>query len=207
MRSEYPKSNLLSPLSEAELNELDQFLISDNLSGQALWLDALDGYLTAVVIAPARLSFDHWFSGIWGGSRDHIPKFESMEKAQHIVNLIMRHMNSIKAGLERDPDHIELLFETLVNEENQQEYLDAKMWARGFLCGIELCKNHWLPLFDDPDGQEAFYPIYLLGTDNLPNQETVQIETQIKRAALTDLVPLCVATIYRFWLPYRTAIG
>ncbi len=207
MRSEYPKSNLSSPLSEAELNELDQFLISDNIPEQTLWLDALDGYLTAVVIAPARLAFDQWFSGIWGSGKGTMPQFESMDKAQHIIDLIVRHMNSIKAALERDPDHIELLFETLVNEENQQEYLDAKMWARGFLCGIELCKKHWLPLFDDPDGQEAFYPIYLLGTDYLSDQEMVQIETQIKRAALTDLVPLCVASIYRFWLPYRRTIA
>ena len=43
-----------------------------------------------------------------------------------------------------------------------REYVDAEMWAYGFMQGIELCKKDWQPFFDDPNGQEVFRPIYLL---------------------------------------------
>lgn len=198
MTRDYPTAHLISPLSENELEELDRFLISDLIAEESLSLDALDGYLTAIAIGPSELAFDDWFFGIWGPGREYMPNFEAMDNADHIVNLIVRHLNYIQAGLENDPDNIQLIFESLLNDQ-EEEYLDPRMWAYGFLCGMDLSKQDWYPLFDDPDGQEALYPIYLLGTDNVSDEEKAKLEPLEQRAALTELIPLCVAAIYRFW--------
>jgi uncharacterized protein len=46
---------MLAPLSDDEMDELDQFLMSDATSDETMILDMLDGYLTAVVIGPRNL--------------------------------------------------------------------------------------------------------------------------------------------------------
>jgi uncharacterized protein len=79
--------NLLSPLTEAELDELDQFLMSNITSDETMWLDTLNGYLTAIAIGPKTLAFDQWFSRIWGPDEEDMPAFESQDAAQRIINL------------------------------------------------------------------------------------------------------------------------
>ena len=202
----HSKANLLSPLSEEELYQLGQFLLSETTSDETMMLDELDGYLTAIIIGPTTLTFDQWFSRIWGPTEEHTPKFKSVDQAQCIVNLVIRHTNNIITVLENDPDNIEPIFERLINRENNQEYLDAESWAYGFLRGVELCKNDWKPLIQDQDGSEAFYPIYLLAADNVTNEEMALIETLEQREKLADQITESIAWIYEFWLPYREAI-
>jgi uncharacterized protein len=54
-------TNQFLPLSEDEINELDSFLVSAATSYETMSIDALDGYLTAIVIGPTMLSFSQWF--------------------------------------------------------------------------------------------------------------------------------------------------
>ncbi|WP_268760350.1 UPF0149 family protein [Caballeronia mineralivorans] len=79
------------------MEELDQFLMSDLVSDETLMLDSLDGYLTAIAIGPITLMPSEWLPGIWGPEPDDAPEFESMEQAQRVMNLIVRHFNSIIA--------------------------------------------------------------------------------------------------------------
>lgn len=74
--SKIPKE--LLPLSQEEMDELDNFLISDITSDETMTLDILDGYLTAIVSGPVTLSLNDWLPGIWGSSEEHKPRFESM---------------------------------------------------------------------------------------------------------------------------------
>ncbi|MGV8711573.1 MAG: UPF0149 family protein, partial [Nitrosomonas sp.] len=63
--------NELLPLSQKEMDELDDFLISDITSDETMTLDILDGYLTAIVSGPVTLSLNDWLPGIWGSSEEH----------------------------------------------------------------------------------------------------------------------------------------
>ncbi len=151
--SRHSATNQLSPLSDDEINELDRFLMSDATSDETMSVDALDGYLTAIVIGPTTLDFSQWFSGIWGPTKKDAPDFESMEQTQHIINLIIRQMNGIISDFENDPDDISPIFMTMVYPDDPHEYTDAEMWAYGFMQGIELCRKDWQPFFDDPKVQ------------------------------------------------------
>lgn len=55
MMTKHSVTNQLLPLSEEEINELDSFLMSEATSYETMSIDALDGYLTAIVIGPTTL--------------------------------------------------------------------------------------------------------------------------------------------------------
>lgn len=197
-------SKQLLPLSQEEMDELDRFLISDVTSGETMMLDALDGYLTAIVVGPATLDFGQWFPGVWGPSQDDLPNFKSMEEAQHIIDLILRLMNGIAWDLERNPDVFAPIFD--ISEYRSRKFADAETWAYGFLCGINLCRKNWQSFFDDPNGMEVLRPIHLLGSDNVTPEEIALTNTLEQREELSKLISVSIAWIYRFWLPYRQAM-
>jgi uncharacterized protein len=191
------------PLSQEEMDELDDFLMSDATSDETMMLDALDGYLTAVVSGPITLKLSEWLPGIWGPSEQDRPTFKTKIQAQRIHELIIRHMNSIIWSLHDDPDAYEPIFGARIYE--SQEYIDAEMWAYGYMLGVELCREQWQPLLDDPNGPIVLLPIYLLGADNVTTEEELLTKTPIQREELAKQIPASVAWIYRYWLPYRQA--
>ncbi len=200
-------ANLNQPLSGEEIAELDEFLNSEETSMETMSIDALDGYLTAIVVGPTNLSFNQWFSGIWGPSKDDAPHFKTTAHAQHIFDLIIRQMNGIIAELEESPDHIMPIFDTRVYQNDNYEYVDGDMWAYGFLQGVNLCRNDWQSLFNDENGIRALRPIILLGEDDLSEEEIALTETPKQREALTIEIPASISWIYQFWLPYRHAMA
>ena len=48
------------PLSEAEIQELDDFLLEDRDGAEAMMLDTMDGFLHAVAIGPTTLKPQQW---------------------------------------------------------------------------------------------------------------------------------------------------
>ena len=197
-------TNQYLPLSEEEIGELDSFLTSEATSFEAMSIDELDGYLTAIVIGPTMLNFSQWFPGIWGP--DDAPDFDSTEEAQHIIELIVRQMNGIVSEFNDDPDDIAPIFVSSTYPGDSREYTDANMWAYGFLQGIELCRNDWQPFFDDPNGTKVLRPIYLLGSDDVTSEEETLTETPEQSEELAQQVSGSLAWIYRFWRPYRHAV-
>jgi uncharacterized protein len=144
--------------------------------------------------------------GVWGSTENDEPAFETMEQAQRILDLIIRHMNSIIASLQRDPDAFEPIFDALVYQDNPREFIDGEMWAHGFMCGVELCRKDWLPFFDDANGVGVLRPIHLLGSDDVTLAEIALTETPEQREEFAKQIPASVAWIYRFWQPYRQAV-
>jgi uncharacterized protein len=198
-------AKLSTPLSDEELDELDQFLLSEAVSDEAMTLDTLDGYLTAIVVGPATLVPSQWLPGVWGESEDDAPVYESMEQAQRILELLLRHMNGIIWTLQYDADAFDPLIGSMVYENDPREYIDGEMWAYGFMQGIELCRQDWQPLFDDSSAMEALRPIYLLGADELSETEEALTRWPAQREELSQQLAAAVAAIYRFWLPRRQA--
>ena len=196
--------NQLLPLTQAELDELDLFLISENTSDETMMLDALDGYLTAIVVGPNTLDFGQWFKGIWGPNPKDIPNFKSMEEAQRIIDLVARLMNGIAWGLEGNMDTFSSIVD--VAEFRNRNNADVETWAFGFISGINVCRKDWQPFFDDPKGAEMLRPIYLLGSDDILSEEIALIGSPGQREELSKLIPSSVASIYRFWLPYHQAV-
>ena len=191
------------PLSDEEIDELESFLLSDTVSDETMTLDMLDGYFTAIVVGPAAIVPSKWLPGVWGDSEDDAPEYESMEQAQRILELMLRHMNGVVWSMEDDPDQFEPMMATRPFGEDAREYLDGEMWAYGFVAGIELNRPEWQALFDDPAGAAALRPLLLLGAEDITEEDETLVRTPAQREELSKQIAASVATIYRFWLPYR----
>lgn len=202
MPTPHPLS-LMAPLSEEDLDELDRFLMSDIASDETMMLDTLDGYLTAIALGPVTLPPSQWFPGMWGPTAEDAPAFETTEQAQRIFSLILRHLNGIVWSLQHDADTFEPMFDTMVYAGSPREYLTGEGWAHGFMRGVALCRRDWQPLFDDPAACQALRPIYLLGADEVTEEEEGLTRWPNQREELTKQIPASLGVIYRFWLPYR----
>jgi len=55
------------PLTDDELDELDQFLMSDATGEDAMDISMLDGFLTALAVGPSTLPPMQWMPLVWGG--------------------------------------------------------------------------------------------------------------------------------------------
>ncbi|RTL52674.1 MAG: YecA family protein [Rhodocyclaceae bacterium] len=191
-------------LSEKELAELDRFLSSDATSDQAMMVDTLDGYLTAIALGPVTLPADRWLPRIWGPKDGDLPDFASADQAARITGLIQRHLNGIIDRLHADD--FEPILDTVAYQDKEREYLDGEMWSFGFLTGLGLARREWQPLFENGKAMEALLPIYLLGAEDISAEQRKQVQTPAQREALAKQIAAGVAVLYQFWLPYREAM-
>ena len=207
MKLSNSSARLKTPLTEQEQQELDEFLYSDATPDETMMLDCLDGYLTALVIGPSTVQMSEWLPGVWGENNNGpLSVFETTEQAQHIIELIMRHMNGIVWSFQDDPDSFEPLFSIFTHPDTGEETLDPEMWAYGFMQGVALRWQDWEPMRNDPEGVRRFYPIRLLGAEYIiPEEDSLTMSLE-QRQALGDEIPRNVAWMYRFWLPYRQAM-
>jgi uncharacterized protein len=198
---------MMVPLSDAEIDELENFLMSDNTSDETMMLDCLDGFLTAIVSAPVMLKPSEWLPSVWGPTEDDAPEFDTIEQAERITGLIMRHLNGIIWSLQQDPDIFAPIFGTNKYPDDAHEYLDGEMWAYGYMTGIALQHPNWKAFFDEPNSEEMLRPIYLLGAEEVAPEEEELTITPAQREELSEQIPASVAGIYRFWQPYRRAVA
>jgi uncharacterized protein len=202
---------MMQSLTQAEVDELDRFLFSDVTSDETLTLEGLDGYLTAIATGPVTLLPSEWLPGVWGPTPDDAPAFDSIEQAQRVFDLLMRHYNGVIWSLERNPDAFAPVFSTVTYADESREYRDAEAWAAGFMQGVALSEKYWQPLFDDPHGRDWMRPLRLLGADERAPDEASSDEATLMldpsgREILADRIPASIAAIYRYWLPYRQAV-
>lgn len=198
---------LLSPtLSDEDMDELSDFLLSDATSDETMMLDCLDGYLTALAAAPVMPDASIWLPKVWGSSERDEPSFENYAQLERITALIMRHMSNLVVGLQQNPDACEPIFDSAVYPDSPQEYIDAEMWAYGFMKGVDIQRKEWQAVYDDPDMNGMLRPIYLLGTEDLTPEEEALIETPAQREELAKQIPASIAALYRFYSPVRRTV-
>ena len=91
------------PLSDVEINDLAEFLISDVIPEECMDISTLDGFLTGLVIGPDSIPPSRWLPVVWGETEQDEMAWESREKIERIMGLIMRLYNSIAQAFQVDP--------------------------------------------------------------------------------------------------------
>jgi uncharacterized protein len=187
------------PLSEAELDELTDFLDSDLVPDDSMDICMLHGYLTAIVIGPVTLLPSAWFPRIWG--QDGEPAFDSLEHAQHIFDLIIRYYNQIVLTFMEAPEHfLPSLYEY---EEDGEWTIGAEDWCIGFSLGVHLRSEAWEPLLEDKKFAGLLAPIVAFSLDEAWNEVTKGCNPAEVRETLIDFLPEAVQAIYLYWQPFR----
>lgn len=192
--------HLDEPLSDKEFNELDNFLMSERCSDECMTMDALHGYLTALAIGPQEVPLAEWLPRVWGPSPEDAPAFKSDAEAKRITGLIARVMNDILTTFEVAPNEYEPLFLEL--DYQGRKLLDAESWSWGFMEGMQLRADAWQALWDS-DQAELLRPIYLLGAEEIEEEEVALVDDPLKCHKLAIEVEAAVPLIRRYWAPLR----
>jgi uncharacterized protein len=192
---EYPDYNPAStnlPLSDAELEALDS-LLAHLPGGQAMNIEALDGYLTALLVAPAPLTSRKtaaWLPTVWGGDGEGCAPFRSNRQRKDTVVTVLRHLRHLESQLSQGDDAWQPVFSVAETPEGE-ELVDAQDWCAGFLMGVDLDAEAWAPLFDHPEIGPALVPLVLLGgaEDDVPPAEAERLADPAVVDELSRSVP------------------
>lgn len=180
-------------LDDAELHELESFLDSPRLADTAMDLNGIDGYFAAILSGPRTLMPSEWMPSIWDpNDRKLSPEFETLEHANRILGLLMRHYNTVARVLMDEPEELVPI------------YLDgdlggAASWCSGYLAGMRFDRESWAKLLATKPRWIA--PILCLGTRNEDGKEpdfeqAERWSREVGRSA---------ARIHAYWLERRRA--
>jgi uncharacterized protein len=143
------------PLTDAELDHLERFLKNCN-GGMAMNIEELDGFLAALIAGPETVAPSEYMTEVFGSNTSESHQFESLEEANEILGLLMRHWNDIAGTLSRGEVHLPLILE----DENGMGL--GNDWARGFIRGTRLRRDGWAELLADDDRGGCMIPMLML---------------------------------------------
>ena len=114
------------PLTDAELDRLGDFLEGCK-GGKAMNVEALDGFFAALIAGPETVMPSEYYPEVFGGEMSDTCEFASLDEANEILGLMMRHWNTIAGTLFKGEVYVPLLLE---DEDGTAQGND---WARGFM--------------------------------------------------------------------------
>lgn len=192
-------ADLNTPLSDEEVDALDQFLMSDATNDEAMDISMQDGFLTALAIAPNNLPPSRWMPVIWGGPMT----WESETVAKRMMSLLFRHANDVLFTLRSHPDEFEPL---LYERDHQGEKIPIiDEWCSGFVKGMALDEEAWRPLLESDEGGDMLFPIMLYGTEAGWEQLRDDPSLEARHDEFVAALGESVIAIMDWWLPTRKA--
>ncbi len=188
------------PLSDKEFQELDQFLLSDRCAEDGMTMDILHGYLTALVIGPQEVLMAEWLPLVWGSESGQAPAFKNDKERDRIIGLIARFMNEIAITMEVAPKEFEPLY--CMHEWEGKQLIDGEAWAWGFCQGMDIRADQW-QVIQDSNLAPLMRSIYLLGAEEIEEDEMMLVDDPVKRDRLAIEVEAAIPEIQKFWVPLR----
>jgi len=194
-----------APLTDAELDELEQFLNSDATPEECMDIAMLDGFLTALVIGPNTLMPSQWLPAVWGETEEDEMIWDSAQQMQRILGLVMRMYGTRVHDLHEDIDTYEPLIYLSQHEGQTVPILDE--WCMGFVRAIKIDPQGWQSLVQTiPEGAGALLtPIFLYGTEQGWDELENNKELADKHKDFADAIGPCVIGIRDYWLTRRKA--
>ena len=188
-------------LDDDGIERLSALLDQRAVPFKGLNLEALDGFLTALAVAPSTVLPSEWTPVVWGGKP---PTWGSGDEAFEVHSLLMGHWNLCAARVRHHgddlPDHLaplmwlpedpELTGEDALHEDELYVGVD---WALGFFTGVALREDEWNQWLDDNDWmEEIFDALDRLATGEAlnpddPTAEPVPVDYRERLGIILDL--------------------
>lgn len=179
------------PLTENELQWLDDTLEHYANEHSVIDVSELDGFLTAILSAPFAIEPEFWMVAIWGGEK-HIPQWRNSRERDRFMDLTFQHMADIEERLVDFPDQFEPLFAE--QELEGQVFTVVDDWCYGYLRGVELAKL--------PPVSEQLLPAYELIALHGAEQHAEQMGSLSPEQFEANIaaLPAAALDLYQYWL-------
>lgn len=184
-------------LSDADLDRLETFLESERVPEGTMNLSMLDGFLTAVAAGPEDVPATEWMELVFGEAGPEL--LDTTERGE-ILQLVLDRYDQIWRDLAGDPPQCTPIY--WLTEDNDEVAFD---WAEGFMAGVSLRAEAWMPLIGDEAQVELLGPILFLCEDE-NGQPLIEAEPDEAEALLNsapDAIPEVVIEIAQFWKDHR----
>ena len=152
------------PLTDAELDQLGDFLKSCK-GGRAMNVEMLDGFFAALIAGPEAVMPSEYYREVFGGEMADTCVFASLDEANAIFGLLMRHWNDIAGTLFKGEVYVPLLLE------DKDGMMQGNDWARGFMRGTGMRRDGWAELFNDEEHGGCLIPMMMLCHEHDPETE------------------------------------
>lgn len=186
-------------LSDAELDQLEEFLGSGIFRERAMPIDMLQGLLCAVASSPDAIAQERWMEEALGEA----PRFTDDAQSAAFNRLLLRFQKQVQAELAAGKG---LTFYVFPGDDGED---DLATWCDGYLAGMELSELNWYAHGEETVVEELLAPFILLSGRmrqfaeedgvELPSEDEERELMQAARAALPD----AVLDLYRYWLERR----
>jgi uncharacterized protein len=143
------------PLTDAELDRLGEFLKGCE-GGRAMNVEQLDGFFAALIAGPETVMPSEYYPEVFGGEMSETYEFGSVQEANEILVLMMRHWNTIAGTLFKGEVYVPLLLE------DESGVAHANDWAHGFMRGMSIRHHGWAGLMDDEEHGGWLIPVMML---------------------------------------------
>ena len=187
-----------SALTQEMIEELDEFLMSDDSPEECFLLSDLDGFLTGIVVGPDLIMPSEWLPLIWG---DGEPDFKDDNHAERIIGIIMSRYNEIIHQLDDEPG----AFEPILYSGPDGSLLAAD-WVEGFMDAFSLRIDSWDPLLADEDGRYLMGPLMAFLTDvdgkSLVAETPEELDLMMQES--TESLPYVIKGINDYWKSRRS---
>jgi yecA family protein len=187
-------------LSRGEIAWLTGFLTSGHVPGDALTMEMLDGFFTALAICNDDVPDDHWLTMVWSESQAKEPTFDSDEQEALVLELLGRHHDTVRAQLATGLPRNLLLTRWSVLPA-------AAAWCGGFLRAVALGSPSqvWQRIMMEEAGEIAFSAIVALGTGVIRlDDEDIELSGE-DREKIIEKLPEVIADTYRITHPHAPA--
>jgi uncharacterized protein len=186
-------------LHPSELEYFDAFL--EGLNGPIRSFEALDGLFCALICAPRAVPPSEYIPLIMGSG----VAFENEAQAQKIMDLMIRHFNSIADQLQSTYRTDDIYVPALIVDEHGAP--DGREWASGFMVGVTLSAQGWPALMADTTLGQMIAPMLTLtaAPDPDPTQCLPDLAPEKREDLLEDMF-VGLSDIYAHFAADRRAI-
>jgi uncharacterized protein len=177
-------------LSVEELSWLDGFLSSEQVPATAMDMEMLDGFMTALVVGPELVLPSEYLPHIWGSADGEGPIYDGLEQTRFVIDLFMRHWNTVARRLDADYPHAPVLLDDTPGDQ-------ARGWANGFLLGVGIRPAAWEPMLRHAKAGSLVASIAALIADEIEGENDPP--TPEERAEIVETLPAITLLIRKFW--------
>jgi len=191
-------------LDDAQVDRLSELLEQHAVPAQGLNLEALDGFLSALVVSPgAPVPYAEWSAQVWGQA----PRLDSREQAEEAERLLLGHWNGCSARVQAGEDPPEHLAPLLwLPEDPLADHPDdldvGRDWALGFVRGVDLRSADWERWLDGEDWiDEVFELLERLATGVVESGEEGEPPVRLtyrERLEITASLPAMLADLHAY---------